>query len=227
VEAGATALLLDEDTSATNFMIRDERMQALVAAASEPITPFVDRIRELWERLGVSTVLVMGGSGDYFDHADTVIQMDAYRPVDVTGRAREVAAGHRTGRRSEISTALTAPRPRTLDPPSIDPESKPGRRRIQTRGVDTLMLGRGEVDLRAVEQLADASQVRAIGWILARLSDERRGPLEPVPVLERMLTRLAEGDWGWLTGRPDGDLAAPRLHEVMAALDRLRGVRLG
>ncbi|MEO1070616.1 MAG: ABC-ATPase domain-containing protein, partial [Cyanobacteria bacterium J06638_6] len=73
IEAGATALLVDEDTSATNFMIRDRRMQALIAKDKEPITPFIDQIRQLYDDYGVSTILVMGGSGDYFDVADTVI----------------------------------------------------------------------------------------------------------------------------------------------------------
>ena len=93
-EAGSRLLLLDEDTSATNFMVRDARMQALVAPEREPITPFVDRVRELYDALGVSTVLVMGGSGDYFEVADTVIEMHAYRPRDVTAEAKRVAREH-------------------------------------------------------------------------------------------------------------------------------------
>jgi len=226
LESGASVLLLDEDTSATNFMIRDERMQALVAKESEPITPFVDRIRELHDELGVSTVLVMGGSGDYFDHADTVIQMDAYLPRDVTAEAREIATSHTTGRRDERESDLAASSPRRLDPRSLRPERRPGRWKIGVRGVDTLIFGRSDVDLRAVEQLEDPSQLRAIGWLMGRLSEERGGPIEPQPRIAEMLERLGRGDWDWLTGRPDGDLAIPRPHEVMAALNRLRGARL-
>ncbi|MFV2073831.1 MAG: ABC-ATPase domain-containing protein [Thermoanaerobaculales bacterium] len=226
IEAGASTLLLDEDTSATNFMIRDERMQALVAKESEPITPFVDRISELRDELGVSTVLVMGGSGDYFDHADTVIQMDAYVPRDVTAEARAVATSHTTGRRDERESELTAPSPRILDPRSLEPERRPGRWKIGARGVDTLIFGRSDIDLRAVEQLQDPSQLRVIGWLMGRLSEERGGPFEPQPRIVEMLERLSDGDWDWLTGRPDGDLARPRRHEIMAALNRLRGARL-
>jgi predicted ABC-class ATPase len=224
VEAGASTLLLDEDTSATNFMIRDQRMQTLVHTSQEPITPFVDRIRELRDQLQISTVLVMGGSGDYFDHADTVIQMDAYRPVDVTDRVRSIARNHPTGRLEEYSTELQPRRPRLLSPSTLDPERKPGRVRIQARRRDTLVFGRGEIDLRAVEQLPDASQLRAIGWILVRLWRCGRDPLEPVPSIVETLDRISNGDWDVLTGRPDGDLALPRVHEVMAALNRLRGV---
>ena len=227
LEAGCGTLLIDEDTSATNFMIRDRRMQELVAKASEPITPFVDRVGGLTSELGVSTVLVMGGSGDYLDHADTVIHMDAYRPVDATVRAHEVARRHPTGRHEESERPMSRPAVRTLDPRSVRPERKPGRPKVGARGVDTLLLGRSEIDLRAVEQLVDASQLRAIGWLLAELS-RRTPPLnDPCADVAARLEDLADAGWDELTGRPDGDLAKPRAHEVMAALNRLRGARLG
>ena len=225
LETGASCLLLDEDTSATNFMIRDRRMQELVAKTSEPITPFVDRIRELRDQLEVSTLLVMGGSGDYFDHADLVIQMDSYRPRDVTGEAHEIASGHVTGRREERESDLTSAAPRQLVVRSINPERRPGRWKIQARGIDTLVIGRSDIDLRAVEQIEDPSQLRAIGWILGRLSEYEGKECEPLAAIQQMLDRLRQGDWQWLSGRPDGDLAVPRTHEVMAALNRLRDAR--
>jgi predicted ABC-class ATPase len=225
LEAGASCLLLDEDTSATNFMIRDRRMQELVAKSSEPITPFVDRIRELRDGLEVSTLLVMGGSGDYFDHADLVIQMDDYQARDVTAEARDIASSHLTGRREERESDLGRAQPRVLETRSIDPVRSRGRWKIQARGTDTLIIGRSEIDLRAVEQIEDPSQLRAAGWILGRLSEHREAECEPLPPIFEMLERLRDGDWGWLSGRPDGDLAAPRAHEVMAALNRLRSAR--
>jgi len=225
LEAGATALLLDEDTSATNFMIRDRRMQTLVAKTEEPITPFVDRIRELRDELGVSTLLVMGGSGDYFDHADVVIQMADYLPRDVTIDARRIAADLATGREEEREAALEPPEPRRLLPSSLNPERRPGRWKIQARGLDTLIVGRSDIDVRALEQLQDPSQLRTIGWILGRLSELGEPELEPLQQITEMIETLHGGDWDWLTGRPDGDLAAPRPHEVMAALNRLRSAR--
>jgi len=225
LEAGATALLLDEDTSATNFMIRDRRMQTLVAKTEEPITPFVDRIRELRDELGVSTLLVMGGSGDYFDHADVVIQMADYLPRDVTIDARRIAADLATGREEEREAALEPPEPRRLLPSSLNPERRPGRWKIQARGLDTLIVGRSDIDVRALEQLQDPSQLRTIGWILGRLSELREPELEPLQQISEMIETLHGGDWDWLTGRPDGDLAVPRPHEVMAALNRLRSAR--
>jgi len=225
LEVSSTALLLDEDTSATNFMIRDRRMQALVAKTSEPITPFVDRIRELRDELGVSTLLVMGGSGDYFDHADLVIQMADYLPLDVTGAAQKIAADLATGREEEREAKLEKPEPRRLKPDSLEPDRRPGRWKIQARGLDTLVFGRSDIDLRAVEQLQDSSQLRTVGWILGRLSEAPEPEIEPLVHIEDMLARLDGGDWDWLTGYPDGDLAVPRPYEVMAALNRLRGAR--
>ena len=225
LEAGATALLLDEDTSATNFMIRDRRMQALVAKTSEPITPFVDRIRELRDELGVSTLLVMGGSGDYFDHADVVIQMADYLPRDVTIDARRIAGDLATGREEEREVELEPPEPRRLLPSSLNPERRPGRWKIQARGLDTLIFGRSDIDVRALEQLQDPSQLRTVGWIMGRLSELQEPELEPLQQIAEMIETLNGGDWDWLTGRPDGNLAVPRPHEVMAALNRLRGAR--
>ena len=105
---GASALLMDEDTCATNFLIRDRRMQALVPSPLEPITPLVDRVRELHREHGVSAVLVLGGSGDYLDVADRVISMNAFQPMDVTEEARRVASRHPTGRSAETGRPLGA-----------------------------------------------------------------------------------------------------------------------
>ena len=222
LEMGAGVLLVDEDTSATNFMIRDQRMQKLVAGDEEPITPFVDRIRELRDGLGISTVLVMGGSGDYFDHADTVIQMHEYQPRDVTGAAREVAETYATGRIKEPKSSLKRPAPRVLHAARLDPCSKPGKRRIKVDGLDALLFGRDEVDLRALEQLADPSQVRTIGVILARLAENGKVIQDPSARIRQML----ENGWEELAFKPDGDLARPRPLEAMAVLNRLRSARL-
>ena len=120
VEAGATAVLIDEDTAATNFLIRDRRMQALVPKEREPITPLIDRVHSLHTEHGISTILVVGGSGDYFDVADTVIGMDAYRPRDLTGEAREVARRFDSRRVAEASGPARLEGRRTVDPASLD-----------------------------------------------------------------------------------------------------------
>src|SRR5690606_14660919 len=104
LEVGATTILIDEDTSATNFMIRDERMQRLVAKEKEPITPFIDKIKQLKDELNVSTILVVGGSGDYFDVCDQCIMLDEYRPINVTKKAKEIVAAYPQKRQQESDT---------------------------------------------------------------------------------------------------------------------------
>ena len=222
IELGADTLLIDEDTSATNFMIRDRRMQALVNKTDEPITPLIDRIRQLRDDLSISTVLVMGGCGDYFDHADTVVQMRNYLPEEVTAEARAVAERHPNERREEIDSSLDRPPPRQLDTRSLTAKTHRGKRRIRARGIDGLTFGEQDIDLRAVEQLADPSQVRTIGLMLAAAAQDGGILDRPVQWFE---AQLLKADWATLAPYPDGDLALPRLAEVLAALNRLQGVR--
>lgn len=222
VEAGADVLLIDEDTSATNMMIRDARMQQLIA--TEPLVPFVERVRPLHAEHGVSTVLVMGGSGDYLGVADTVIMMDAYRASDVTARAHEIAASGTS--RAVEHTGFPAVSPRVVDPASLDPTAR-GKRKISARGRDRLTFGEDDIDLAAVEQITDRSQVAGIGRALALLGD---GVLDGTITLAEGLDLLdAELDRRGLDALLDGrseDIARPRRHEVAAALNRLRSLRL-
>lgn len=232
IEAGARALLMDEDTCATNLMVRDARMQTLVAEEAEPITPLVDRVRELHTEMGVSSVLVMGGSGDYFEEADTVVQMHRYRPRDVTEESRAVARDMPTHRQRPERRASLSVRERAPDPASIDPSRGRKPVKIDAAGVDRLRFGRHDVDLRALDQLDDVSQTRAVGQAI-RLAAERwmdaRRPLREV--LDRLEAHLDEEGLEALSpfggGRGDdaehpGRFARPRRHELAAALNRLR-----
>ena len=227
LEAGAGVLLVDEDTSATNFMIRDRRMQELVPRSGEPITPFIDRVRSLHRDLGVSTVLVLGGSGDYLDVADRVIRMSGYRPEDVTDRARVVADAHPTGRVSEADDAPVLPEARTPVPGSVDPTR--GKRSTYVRVPDdrTLLLGRETIDLAAVEQLVHRGQTRAIGLALARMARSLRdGPASLPGILDAMDELIAREGLDALTNRRVGNLVAFRRFELAAALNRLRTLRV-
>ncbi len=232
LEAGASGLLLDEDTSATNFMVRDARMQALVHREHEPITPFLDRVRELHDRLGVSTVLVMGGVGDYFAVADCVIMMREFRPFDVTREAQKVAESEPGGRQPEAVRPLEGFTERIPLAESLDPSR--GRRdvRIDVRGRDEIAFGTEIIDLRGVDQLLDPSQTRAVGYAL-HLAAERW--MDGRATLREVLARLEMGldDWGLDVldpgHRPErhpGNLARPRRFEVAAAINRLRSIRM-
>jgi len=225
LEMGAQCLLVDEDTSATNFMVRDRRMQLLVHRDREPITPFIDRVRQLSRDEGVSSVLVLGGSGDYFDVADTVIMMDTYRPRDVTGEARKVADTHPTGRVLEGGEAFPGVTHRRPDPGSVDPRRK-GRVRVRARGLSTIQFGAEDIDLSMVEQLVDPSQTRAVGDILVYAKKYMERPLREV--LARVEEDLEEKGLEAISpfrGHP-GDYARPRMMEVAAALNRLRSLRV-
>lgn len=234
LEVGARTLLLDEDTSATNFMVRDARMQALVAKAREPILPFLDRVRDLFDELGVSTVLVMGGSGDYFEPADNIIRMTDYQPEDVTAEAKRIALEQPTGRGVESEHPIGALRPRRPVPSSVDASRKGrGRRdvKIEARGRDQILFGYETLDLRAVEQLVDTSQTRAAGYAIL-LATKR---FSDAPSLDAMMDRLEslfdeEGldvlaPYG-RAGEHPGNFARPRRFEVAAGLNRLRSVEM-
>ena len=232
VEAGATTLLLDEDTSATNFMVRDARMQALVHKEHEPITPFVDRVRELYEQQGVSTVLVMGGCGDYFDVADTVIMMQDYQPVDVTERAQRVAREFQTQRTIERTAPLAKTEPRIPLRDSLDPSRGHREVKIDAKSVDAIVFGHEVIDVSGIEQLVDVSQTRAVGFAL-HLASRRflDGQLGVNAVVQSVIRLLTEAGLDVLDPfRKDehhpGNFARPRALEISAALNRLRTLRV-
>lgn len=225
LEVGTSLLLLDEDTSATNFMIRDARMQALVAKDKEPITPFVDKVRQLYHDTGTSTILVMGGSGDYFDVADLVIMMDEYRPRVVTGRAREIARDKPTHRSPEGGQAFGRIKQRIPMPEGFQPQ-RGGKTRVDAKGLHAIVFGSTAIDLSFLEQLVDPGQTRAIADLIYYLSkkyiDGRRSLAQ---ALGDAYNEMAEKGLDVISpfyGKHPGDYARPRLQETAAALNRLR-----
>lgn len=239
LEAGTTTLLIDEDTSATNFMLRDARMRALIAADKEPITPFVERVRELYEELGVSTVLVAGGSGAFFDVADHVIALDSYRVFDVTDKA--LALAHRddvdptehqvefslSGRTPVLKVSTKAGRGRPGGKRGAQGRGGQGRKPAGAKGRTTIKLGRDTLDLGPAEQLADPAQTTGIAHGLDRLVgllDGTRTLPEAVDDLERTIDTDGLDAIAPYRGNP-GIFARPRRHELMAAVNRFRGLR--
>jgi predicted ABC-class ATPase len=247
LEAGAKVLLVDEDTAATNFMIRDRRMQALIAKDKEPITPFVDKIQQLYRDHGVSTVLVMGGSGDYFETADTVIAMVDFQPQDVTQQAKAIAAAYPTDRTAEGGEQFGNITPRTplaqrLDSPrrswqrdreehqttERSPERFPERApKLKVRAVDELMFGGEAIDLSAIEQLVEVGQVRAIGAAISYLQQYYLdGKRSLVDILEAVMRDVQNGTLDALTPYPQGDLTLFRAIELAAVVNRLRTLKV-
>ena len=228
IEAGAKTLLIDEDTSATNFMIRDDRMRALIPAEREPITPFVSRVRPLLTERGVSTLLVAGGSSAFFEVADLVIALDAYVPADVTARARELVGVEDGAEPSvEASDAVFAAAPaRVPTAGALRPSSK--TKSAKAKGLDTVQFGRSFIDLAALSQLIDGQQTGAIAEALeylAEIFDGTTSITEALTEIDAMLD--AQGIDGITDHRAHpGHLARPRTQEIAAALNRFRGLRL-
>jgi predicted ABC-class ATPase len=225
LEVGTRCLLLDEDTSATNFLIRDARVQALIAKEHEPITPFIDRARALHREHGVSVVLVIGGAGDYFDVADTVIALRGYHPFEVTEEAREIARRLPSERRPE-GVPWSAPATRVPDAGSVS--ARRGRREVHIKvfGEDRMAFGEEELDLSAIEQLVERGQVAAIGRALVRAASGEMGEGKPLPgVVRKVVDEVMRQGLDLLDERIVGDYAEFRAHEMAAVLNRLRTLR--
>ncbi|MEO1593582.1 MAG: ABC-ATPase domain-containing protein, partial [Cyanobacteria bacterium J06632_22] len=224
LEAGAQVLLVDEDTAATNFMIRDRTMQALISKDKEPITPFVDKVRQLYKDHSVSTILVMGGSGDYFGVADTVIALDNYCPEDVTQAAHALAAQAqpRTAEGGQAFGTLTA---RQLRLPRFD-GGRRGSPKIKVYDIDRLEIDRQTIDLRALEQLVETGQVRAIAEVLAYSQRHGLDQQTLSDWLAEIDHQVAKDGLDSLTDFHRGDLVHVRPQELAAAISRLRTVRV-
>ncbi|MDP8214718.1 MAG: ABC-ATPase domain-containing protein [Candidatus Euphemobacter frigidus] len=227
LEVGATLLLVDEDTSATNFMIRDERMQSLVTKEKEPITPFIDKVKQLYADLGVSTILVMGGSGDYFDVADTVIMMDEYLPRDRTAEARSIAQSYSTRRTFEGGETFGRVKDRRPIPASFDPrKGKKNQARISAKSINSIAFGKHYIDLSQVEQLVDISQTRAIGDIIHYAAKNyMNGERTLREILDLVEADLDRDGMDVICPYLKGNYARPRRYEIAAAINRLRTLK--
>ena len=210
--AGSTVLLIDEDTSATNFMVRDDRMAQLVSDEKEPITPFIRKIKSLYQDLGVSTILVAGSSGDYLSAADTVLQMDCYRAYDVTEKAHALAQELKE-EKADASRWLRKPvRKKEIE-------------KIRVHGWDSLSIDKSEIDLRYLEQVVDESQTAALGYIiqyiLTKIADGRKTP----DALAEEIAKKLDAE-GILSITPKNYSAGPsamvRKQEILACLCRYR-----
>lgn len=227
MESGSNLLLIDEDTSATNFMIRDDVMQSLVSNEDEPITPFIELVRGIYEEKDISTIIVVGSSGDYFDIADTVIQMDAYEPNDVTVRAKELSKGLILKRIQERDLKINISFDRKLIKGSI--EKGPKGVKIKTLGIDGLNINKEEVNLRSIEQIVDREQVTTIGNVM-KWADDRlvNNNLTMIEITDKIIDEIKNKGLLSISGTKGGagNLALPRRQEIMAAFNRYRKLRI-
>lgn len=226
IEAGTSLLLIDEDTSATNFMIRDELMQRVIHRDMEPITPFIERIRELYDDYGISTVIVAGSSGSYFHIADTIIQMDRYVPKDITDYAKKEA---------ESFPMISAPenpaaRPDFRRCPAAGREFRGNDRiKMKTMGREAVMINKETIDLRYVEQITDSEQVTALGYCMRyaqkHLLDGKKDLRRIVDELEQTIRK---GSLAALCENSSSIscMAMPRRQEIFACFDRYRSLKM-
>jgi len=222
LEVGASTLLVDEDTCATNFMIRDDKMMELVSRDKEPITPFIHKIRSLYEDNGVSSVLVIGGSGDYFDVADCVIMMDSYTCLDVTARAKQIAlaaaekaASAHVASSSQRFGSIFARCP-------IGSAYKPNNK-VSVRARSVISYGDIELELGGLEQIVSMSQTNSISMALQRIAEMAISSMTLSEVLAQLDVLIdSDGLDALAPGHFNGNLARPRLFEVAAAVNRLR-----
>ena len=221
VEAQTKLLLIDEDTSATNFMIRDVLMQRVVHGSQEPIIPFIDRVRELYEKEGISTILVAGSCGSYFHKADLIIQMNRYEPVDITEYAKTQAKEFPLAQ-SENPTYKKSSHKRC---PKASKRAD-DRVKIKTTGLDTICINKENIDVRYIEQLVDSEQLDALGYMLAyaqkHLFDGKKTLLQITDELYEKIHRDGIESVCGLSYVPAG-LALPRKQEFMAVVNRYRG----
>lgn len=241
IEAGSHLFLLDEDTSATNFMVRDAFMQQVIQREKEPITPFLERAEDLYKKAGISTILVAGSSGAFFHIADTIIQMDNYVPKDITASVKKLCSqyplpavsvtdfqlphSHRImSRPAESSKHL---RHNSRGNHSDSGAAKPERLKTRISGTDGFSLGRQEIDLRYTEQLIDAEQTAALGLLLKyaveHLADGRRTLPEIVQFLWKNLS-LHGLSFFTENQKISCGYATPRIQEIYACLNRYRGL---
>jgi predicted ABC-class ATPase len=221
MEAGANVFLIDEDTSATNFMIRDELMQKVVSRDVEPIIPFIDRVRELYTEYGISTILVAGSCGSYFNKADCILQMNRYCPVEITEFAKKEAQNYPyTIGDAAKSSAPSFDRVAKRDNAFI----KDDRIKMRTDGTDGFSINREEVDMRYVEQLVDSEQLTSLSYMIKYLKlhsfDSKNTVQESV---EKLYEQIDKKGWVAFVGDSiPGNLCLPRRQELYAAINRCR-----
>ena len=231
IEAGSKVFLLDEDTSATNFMVRDSFMQKVIAREKEPITPFLERAGDLYHKAGISTILVAGSSGAFFHIADTVIQMDSYYPLDITHMVKTLCSqyplpetsvpGFHFPKSCRIMTKAASAVPRS---PRRDSD-RPDRLKTKTHGKDGFSIGRQDVDLRYIEQIVDTEQTASLSILLKYAVEHLIDGKRTLPeIVEYLIKELDQKGMGFFSNNSyiSCGYASPRAQEIYSCFNRYR-----
>jgi predicted ABC-class ATPase len=231
IEAGTRLFLVDEDTSASNFMVRDELMQRVVYWDKEPITPFIERVSELYEKMGISSVIVAGSSGAFFHVADVIVQMDNYRAKDVTVLAKREAEAFPLPQTQALPFAVpdfAQRRPRTAGGGGGWRGGRGGKSKARARGTDNVSVNHEDVEVKYLEQLIDPEQAVTLAQLLATaettMFDGRRTMREVVDALYDTLWEKGIGSASDEYRR--ADMAMPRKQEIFGCFNRCRSLNI-
>lgn len=224
IEVGAEVLLLDEDTCATNFMIRDDKMQQLINAIDEPITPFIDKVKQLYSEKGISTVLVLGGIGDYFDVSDHVIQMTNYLPLDVTEQAHQISLASSTTHKSSKQDIPISLHERIPLAQSINPINEYSKLSIFAKDSHQLNFGSHLIDLTDVEQLMELSQTKTLGFAIEYAKKYMKNETTLREVIDRVEEDIELNGLDIISETLSGYFAKFRAFELAFAINRLRNI---
>lgn len=228
IESATSLFLIDEDTSATNFMIRDKLMQRLVNKDKEPITPFIDVVKDLYKQLDISTILAVGSCGDYFNVADCVIQMDEYEAKDVTSIAKDISSNFISEERQNSQNHISIDFDRKIKKGTISADYK-GNVKIKSIGTDSLCINKDIIDLKSLEQIVDPEQIDALGYIMKLAEDKI---INNNKTLQEIVTDVLDfiNKNGLIsissTSYGNGTLSMPRKQEIISCFNRYRNLKL-
>ncbi len=230
LESGSSLILIDEDTSATNFMVRDRLMAQVITPGEEPITPFISRVRGMYEDLGVSSVIVAGSSGAFFHMADTIIQMKEYVPIDITQKAKEAAAACEDRGAEDADDARKFPSFNRKRCPGPDMAlRKEDRIKMKAMGTSEISICKENVELRYLEQLKDQEQSMALAYLLKyaqlKMMDGRKDLRQIGDLLEEQLDGSGLESL-FERGDVSSQLARPRKQEILACINRYRKLKI-
>lgn len=229
LEAGCKTLLIDEDSSATNLLVRDQRMQTLIR--NEPITPLISKVSALYNQHGVSTVIVIGGLGDWLAVANRIVAMDSYVPRDITTPAQEIVRQFPGMVMQDTAYGSMPKRSFKVDLQGLKSPFASRKRFIAMRSqirdaVDDPSQAESGVDLESLDQIVEIGQSRTIAVLLQRIAGQTGAQRLSLNELFKRLEMLIGVDKCSLASLEGGDLVAVRPLELAAALSRLRGAVL-
>lgn len=176
LEAGCKTLLIDEDSSATNLLVRDQRMQKLIQ--KEPITPLISKARALYSQHGVSTIIVIGGLGDWLTVSNDIIAMDSYVPRIITNLAKDVIKEFPTVVTEDDTYGALPDRKLKVDFNDLTKSPYAKRKNFITMNpndrnpVNDPAEAEPGIDLSGLDQLVEVGQSRLIAFLLQNIANQ-------------------------------------------------------